>query len=263
MKPNDRIIVALDVPTSGEALRLVDELSDLVTFYKVGLELLMAGGMEKLLEKLVKDKRVFVDLKLPSDIPETVQRVVRLAAKLGVKFLTLSYSAGRETIRAAITGRGDQTSPELLYVPALSSLDQEDFAQMTGRDASEFGEDLLARARKARNEGVDGFVVSGQEIRLVRKAIPDLTLVSPGIRLSGTSHDDHKRACTPSEAIRLGANYIVVGRPIRNAPNPRDATQRIIEEIASAEGLNSPTNGNTANAGGQPPLGRGYATSPC
>jgi orotidine-5'-phosphate decarboxylase len=194
MKANDRLIVALDVPTSQEALDLVDELGDLVSFYKIGLELLMAGGMERLFEALAKDKRVFVDLKLPNDIPETVQRAARVAASRGVKFLTLSNSATRETIRAAVAGRGDRTSLELLYVPVLSSLDQADFAKATGRDESSFRADLLDRATAAREAGADGFIVSGQEIGLLRKQFPGVALVSPGIRLAGSGSDDHKRS---------------------------------------------------------------------
>jgi orotidine-5'-phosphate decarboxylase len=231
MKPNDRIIVALDVPTNDEALELVHELGDLVSFYKVGLELLMAGGMEGLLKKLLPDKKVFVDLKLPNDIPATVRSTVGVAAKLGVTFLTLSHSATRSTIAAAIEGRGARTLPDLLFVPALSSVDEKDFAQ-TGHDESEFRADLLRRAKDAKSASVNGFIVSGQEIGLLRQEFPGVTLVSPGIRPAGASQDDHKRSCTPAEAIRLGADYIVVGRPIRNAKDRRGATQRIIDEIA-------------------------------
>ncbi|MDP9000308.1 MAG: orotidine-5'-phosphate decarboxylase [Myxococcota bacterium] len=232
-QPHERIIVALDVPTSREALHLVDEIGDLVTFYKVGLELLMGGGMEALLRTLVQRKRVFVDLKLPNDIPTTVSNAVRVASELGVKFLTLSHSVSDVTIRAAIQGRGERSDPKLLLVPVLSSLDKNDFARETGLDASQFGSDLVRRATGAKQAGVDGFIISGPEIGLLRATFPGVTLVSPAIRPAGTPTDDHKRSCSPGEAIRLGADYIVVGRPIRDAKDRRDAAKRIIDEIGA------------------------------
>jgi orotidine-5'-phosphate decarboxylase len=234
MKPHDRIIVALDVPTRAEALRFVDELDGLISFYKIGLELLLGGGLRELLGHLV-GKQVFVDLKLPDDIPATIGNVVRLAAEMGVKFLTLSHSVGPATIRAAVNGRGSHRSPELLWVPVLSSMDSSDFAMQTGKSAAEFHGDLVHRATWASGAGTDGFIVSGQEIAVLRAEFPKATLVSPGIRPAWAASDDHKRACTPAEALRLGADYIVVGRPIRNAGNRdarRAAAQRIIDEIA-------------------------------
>jgi orotidine-5'-phosphate decarboxylase len=238
LRPEDRIIVALDVPTARDALALVDELGDLVSFYKFGLELLMANsveaeGREGLLRTLTRDKKVFVDLKLP-EIPATAMRVVGVASEVGARLLTLSNTVARETIAAAKRGRDGRAWPELLYVPFLSSLDETDFAEMTGQDPSTFHEHLLRRARWALDAGVDGFIVSGPEIKVFRDAFPDAPLVSPGIRPAGASTDDHKRSCTPAEAIRLGADFIVVGRPVRDAPNRRDAVRRIAEEIASA-----------------------------
>ncbi len=238
MKPQDRIIVALDVPTHADARKLVDDLDGLVSFYKVGLELLMAGGLSDLLRTLVKENQVFVDLKLPDDISATVKSVVRLASEMGVRFLTLSQTVGPATIRAAAEGRGDRTSPELLWVPWISSLDQADFAEQTGRNPSEFRKDVVRRAKAAKSGGIDGFIVSGQEIALLRKEFPEATLVSPGIRPAWASKDDHKRTCTPAQAFQLGANYIVVGRPIRDAggrEGRRAAAQRIIDEVVEAE----------------------------
>jgi orotidine-5'-phosphate decarboxylase len=234
IKSRDRIIVALDVPTRAEALRFVDELDGLISFYKIGLELLLGGGLRDTLGHLV-GKQVFVDLKLPDDIPATIGNVVRLAAEMGVKFLTLSHSVGPATIRAAVNGRGSHRSPELLWVPILSSMDSSDFAMQTGKSAAEFHSDLVRRAKWASDAGTDGFIVSGQEIAVLRAEFPKATLVSPGIRPAWAASDDHKRACTPAEAIRLGADYIVVGRPIRNAGDRdarRAAAQRIIDEIA-------------------------------
>jgi orotidine-5'-phosphate decarboxylase len=150
-----------------------------------------------------------------------------------VKFLTLSNSVSRDTIQAALAGRGGRKNPQLLFVSYLSSLDRADFVEQTGRDPSEFERHIEERTASARRAGVDGFIVSGQEIKLLRAKYPEAVLVSPGIRPAGSSLDDHKRSCTPAEAIRLGADYIVVGRPIRNAPNRRAAAQKIIDEIAA------------------------------
>jgi orotidine-5'-phosphate decarboxylase len=235
-KPEERIIVALDVPTAREALSLVEELHGLVSFYKVGLELLLAGGLENLLVRLARESKVFVDLKLPNDIPETVRRAVAVATRAGVTFLTLSHSATRQTLQSAIAGRGGSVHPELLFVPVLSSMDGADFARTTGQPASQFGDDLVRRAKIAEGDGADGFIISGPEIALMRAAFPRAILVSPGIRPAGAATEDHKRSCTPAEAIHLGADYIVVGRPIRNAAHRRDAAKRIIEEIARARG---------------------------
>lgn len=233
LQPEERLIVALDVPTADDALVLVGELEGLVSFYKVGTELLMSGEMGSLLVHL-KDKKVFVDLKMQGDIPETVRRTVEVAAKRGVTFLTLSYLATRGTIRTAALGRGRHDGPKILLVSYLSSMDRADFTEQTGRDPSEFEAYLGERTSIAIGSGADGFIVSGQEIGVLRARYPDAILVSPGIRPSGASTDDHKRSCTPAEAIRLGADYIVVGRPIRDAPDRRAAAQRIIDEIASA-----------------------------
>lgn len=261
MKPEDRIIVALDVSTHREALSIVEDLQDLVSFYKVGLELLMSGGMDELLRALVQKHNVFVDLKLPSDIPETVSRVVGLAADLGVKLITLSNSATRGSIVAALAGRGGRVDPKLLYVSSLSSLDRTDFAQQYGRPEADFESFLKQQTASAKASGVDGFIVSGQEIRLLRTSYPEALIVSPGIRPVGASKDDHKRTCTPAEAIALGADYIVVGRPIRNAPDRRAATQRIIDELTAVDAPPVPSNGDGTAAlgasgrGASPPAG--------
>ncbi|HKY36917.1 MAG TPA: orotidine-5'-phosphate decarboxylase [Polyangiaceae bacterium] len=250
--PSERVIVALDVPSKDEALRIVDELDGVISFFKVGLELLMSGGMEDLLRKLVVGKKVFVDLKLPSDIPETVKRVVSLAADIGVTFLTLSNSATTGTIRAALEGRGDSASPHLLYVPFLSSLDRADFSELYGKRPEDFEGFLEQRTQEAKNAGADGFIVSGPEIRLLRNKYPDAKLVSPGIRPSGSPADDHKRACTPAQAMSLGADYIVVGRPIRNSSDRRAAAQRIVDEVA-----NTLIGGSSASARPSAPGGYG------
>jgi orotidine-5'-phosphate decarboxylase len=234
MKPQERIIVALDVPTPGDGLEIVRELAGLISFYKIGLELMMSGRMDELLRRLLPENRVFLDLKLPNDIPETVRKAVGVAAKLGVEFLTLSNGVSSRTIREAVAGRGSHSGPGLLFVPFLSSLDRVDFAESTGRAPSELEAYLVETAANAKAAGADGFIVSGPEIGTLRARYPAATLVSPGIRPAGSPADDHKRSCTPAEAIRLGADYIVVGRPIRNAASRRAAAQSIVDEVAAA-----------------------------
>jgi orotidine-5'-phosphate decarboxylase len=232
--PSDRLIVALDVPSPKEALAIVDELGDSVGFYKVGLELLMSGGIAELIRTLVPGRKVFADLKLPGDIPETIRRTVSVATDLGVTFLTLSHSAGPDAIAAAKAGRGERGDPQFLYVAFLSSQGPEEFFAQEGRPVEQFEGFFVEHCEKAKASGADGFIVSGKEIALLRRAFPDVLLVSPGIRPAGSTKDDHKRSCTPAEAIGMGADYIVVGRPITRAAKPREAAQAIVSELADA-----------------------------
>lgn len=233
-KPHERVIVALDVPSVEEALAIVDELSGVISFFKIGLELLMSGGAIQLLHHLRKDKQVFVDLKLPPDIPETIRRVVKVAADAEVNLLTLSHVVNESTMRDAAGARGGRPNPQLLYVSWLSSLDRQDFAYQHDRPDTSFEDAIVHRCRTMQVCGADGFIVSGPEIAVFRKAFPDNVLVSPGIRQSGAASDDHKRFTTPGEAIRLGADYIVVGRPIRNVRDRAAAAQAIIDEVTIA-----------------------------
>jgi len=233
----DRLIVALDVSTADEALRLVEQL-DNVSFFKVGLQLFVAGGVPMLLEKLRGSRRLFVDLKLPGDIGNTVKAVVDVCVDNGVQFLTLSESMPLPAIAAAKAARAAKRSdvPKFLTVPFLSSLDSSDLPTGSGG-----GQDLeayiLAKARAAIGAGCDGVIASGDAIQLLRQALPRPTLiVSPGIRPSGASTDDHKRHTTPADAIRRGADYLVVGRPIVRDAHPREAARRIIAEIDEALG---------------------------
>jgi orotidine-5'-phosphate decarboxylase len=228
----DRLIVALDLPTADEALAVVDEL-DNVSFFKVGWQLFMSGEILRLLERL-QEKSVFVDLKVPGDIGNTIRSVVEQCARLNVKFLTLSESAPLATIRAAKAARGASRTPQLLTVPYLSSLDAGDLPDVAPgeKDLETY---ILTRARSAVDAGCDGVIASGNAIRICRSAFSrSIVIVSPGIRPAGASTDDHKRHTTPSEAIRLGADYLVVGRPILKSPDKRVAAQQIIDEIDSA-----------------------------
>jgi len=231
----DRLIVALDVPTVDEALRAVEQL-DNVSFFKIGLQLFLTGGLPLLLQTLSKTKRVFVDLKVPGDIANTVDAVIDVCVDHNVAFLTLSESMPLPAIAAAKAARTARHSdtPKLLIVPFLSSLDAGDLPAASGgeRDLETY---ILGKAHAAIQAGCDGVIASGQAIQVCRRALARPTLiVSPGIRPAGASTDDHKRHTTPAEAIRLGADYLVVGRPILKDPDPREAARRVIAEIDGA-----------------------------
>ncbi len=235
----DRLIVALDVPTIDEAISVVEKL-DNVSFFKIGLRLYMAGALSgklaTLVERLRPQGQIFFDLKFPGDIDTTIATVVGdFKTTPHVKLLTLNEFMPAAAIRAARLARGGQT-PKLLMVPYLSSLDGSgDLRQIYGEH--DFETFLLGRAKTAIENGCEGLIASGDAIALFRRAYPKssgVIIVSPGIRPLGTSTDDHKRFTTPGEAIRLGADYLVVGRPILKDPEPRTAAQQIISEIESA-----------------------------
>ena len=234
MRGADRLIVALDVPTVEAALRTVAQL-DNVSFFKVGLQLFLTGGLPTLLQSL-RAKRVFVDLKVPGDISNTITAVMDMCIELGVTFLTLSESMPSKAIRVAAEARNarDRSEPRLLTVPWLSSLDADDLSETRGT-SDDLETYVLKRAKTALDAGCDGVIASGAAIQWCRTAFPHPTLiVSPGIRPDGATSDDHKRHTTPADAIRLGADYLVVGRPILRASDPRAAAENVIREIDAA-----------------------------
>ena len=240
----ERLIVALDAPPynlqepdrlieTADAFRLVEELGEEVCFYKIGWPLYMAAQSEgKPILKAFRErkKRIFLDLKF-SDIPETVKRLVSVAVKESVEFLTLN--APLDSIQAAATARG-ASSLKILVVTLLTSQGKEDLEQMGLKTSVE--EFVLARAQRAREIGhADGVIASGKEAAAIREKMgKDFLIVTPGIRLAGEAHQDHKRAVTPADGIRAGADYLVVGRPIAQALHPRDAALRILEEMQKA-----------------------------
>ena len=241
---NQRLIVALDVPTHGEALDLVTEL-DNVSMFKVGLELLLAGSILDLVHRMQQTRAgtggVFVDLKLSGDIPNTVARFVERCLHLDIRFLTLDVPALTSktirTIDAARAARNGSEFPQLLMVPLYSSLDAEDLDEQ-GPDRHDSPSDyIVQRGGQLLEYGCDGLIVSGEAIRACREKFPHACLVSPGIRPTGSDRGDHKRHTTPAEAIRYGADYLVVGRPVLRAADRRRAAQDIIDEMeqASAE----------------------------
>jgi orotidine-5'-phosphate decarboxylase len=225
----ERLIVALDVPTVEDATRFVQDLDGLVSFFKIGLELQLVAGLDFVHWLTGKEKKVFLDYKY-FDVEETIKRAVAQVAAIGVSFLTV-HGNGR-IIRAAVEGRGD-SSLKILSVTVLTSLDAFDIREL-GFECS-LDELVLYRARKALEAGCDGVIASALEARAIRKLAKDrLLVVTPGIRPEGTSKNDHKRHATPAEAVEAGADYLVVGRPIRDATDPRAAAGKIITEMQSA-----------------------------
>ena len=226
---NNRLIVALDFPTVDEARTCVQEIGPACRFYKIGLELLFAGGQQLVTELMHKGHQVFVDAKL-LDIGATVEKSTRNIAKLGADFLTLHVTDSK-TLKAAIKGRGD-SSLKLLGVTVLTNLEQADLAEqgIEGRTPKEL---VLHRAKLAFDAGLDGVIASAQEAAAIRELVgPDFLIVTPGIRPSGTEAGDQARVTTPKDAIGFGADYIVVGRPITQSDEPREAAQAIQDEIA-------------------------------
>lgn len=223
--PNERLIVALDVPTIEQAKALVETLGDTVVFYKIGLELFMSGDYFELLEWLRgRGKKIFVDLKF-FDVPATVGRAV---AQLNGKGVTFATVHGNDSImQAAAANKGDV---QILAVTVLTSLDRGDLDDLGF--ACDVQELVLSRAKRAIKLGCDGVVASGHEASAMREHLGDsFMIITPGIR-PVDNDDDQKRVVTAVQAFTNGADYIVVGRPIRDAADPRQAAQALQNEIA-------------------------------
>ena len=225
----DRLIVALDVPSPVAAEGMVDRLGDSVTFYKIGYQLAYAGGLPLVGKLADRGKKVFIDLKL-HDIGNTVMRGVESIAKLGATFLTVH--AYPQTMKAAVEGRAG-SSLKILAVTVLTSYNDDDLHAAGYRlGVSELVE---ARAQQAQVLGVDGLVCSPEEAGSLRKIVGhQMNLVTPGIRPAGAASGDQKRIMTPGRAIAAGADYLVVGRPVVEAGDPRATAEAIQAEIAQA-----------------------------
>jgi orotidine-5'-phosphate decarboxylase len=218
----------MDVPETSQAKALAEELGDAVTFYKLGLELMMTGGYFELIDWLAGNgKKVFADLKF-FDVPATVGRAVSRLASRGVTFTTVHGNQG--IMEAAADAKGDL---KILAVTALTSLDRGDLDDLGFK--CDVGELVLSRARRALEAGCDGVVASGLELGALRRALDKrLLVVTPGIRpVENRPEDDQKRVVTVEQAFTDGADYIVVGRPIRNATDPRAAAEKIQKSIAN------------------------------
>ncbi len=232
LSATDRLIVALDVPTARDAGRIVDELGDIVGFYKIGLMLQLDPDLKSLIERLTGDgKGVFLDFKY-IDIPATIEGAVRAASKLGVRFLTVIGES--QVVGAAARGR-ENSDLKILAVTVLTGMSESDLRQEYRTDLS-LDEFVMRRATEAASLGCDGVISSPNEARLIRCAVScdDFLIVTPGIRPIGTEAGDQKRTATPGDAIRNGADHLVVGRPIIQQPDRRAAARQIIAEIAAA-----------------------------
>jgi orotidine-5'-phosphate decarboxylase len=227
LNASDRLIVALDRDSAKKAQRLVEELAGSVSFYKVGLELFVISGTAIIEWLIGRGKKVFLDLKF-NDVPETVTRATRAAAGLGVSFLTVHGDG--PTVRAAVAGRGADPKLKLLAVTVLTSFDAQGIKDIGF--AIPLEELVLRRAKKARGEGCDGVIASGQEARKIREAVgPDMLIVTPGIRPIGVASQDQKRVVTPRDALAAGADYLVLGRAITAAADPRAAAEAVLAEM--------------------------------
>jgi len=228
-RARQKLIFALDVPDIPSAIPLLKTLADEIGLVKIGLELFTREGPAVVAEARRLGLECFLDLKL-HDIPATVERAVRNAATLGVRMLTVHTGGGEAMLRHAAEAAQDV---EVLGVTLLTSLGPEDLTPVGL--VSDMNDVVRRRALLARSCGLGGLVTSAQEVGWIRKLVgPDMTLVVPGIRPSGADTGDQKRIATPFDAIRSGADYLVVGRPIRDADDPREAARAVVSEIERA-----------------------------
>ena len=228
-----RLIVALDVPDAASAQGLVNQLEPCCQWFKVGLELFVAAGPAVLKPLIARGHQIFLDLKF-NDIPNTVAGAVRSAAALGVRMMTV-YGAGGPAMLAAAQGAlaGLPDPPQLLAITVLTSMDQAQVHAVGWERSPADQAELLARM--GLGAGIRGFVCSPQEVASLRAIIgPEGVLVTPGIRPAGGAKGDQNRIATPAEALRSGASYLVVGRPITQAADPLEAAQAILNEMAEA-----------------------------
>ena len=222
----DRLIVGLDVPTLKEAESIVSTLGDEISFYKIGYQLLFAGGLRFARELIESEKKIFLDMKL-LDIDNTVASGVENIARMGVSMLTLH--AYPNAMRAAVKAAAG-SKLTLLGVTVLTSMDDEDLKEAGYSDNAET---LVAkRAAQARAAGMGGIVCSAEESSRVRGIVgPDMAIVTPGIRPAGADHGDQKRVMTPADALKAGSTHLVVGRPIVKAEDPLTAARAILDEM--------------------------------
>jgi orotidine-5'-phosphate decarboxylase len=229
MNARDRLIVGLDVPTLREAETIVTTLGDDVLFYKIGYQLVFAGGLDFAKDLINSGKKVFLDMKL-LDIDNTVAHGVENIAKIGVSMLTLH--AYPKAMRAAVTAAAG-SELTLLGVTVLTSMDDEDLREAGyGLSPQEL---VYKRAAQARDAKMGGIVCSAEESAAVRQILgPDMAIVTPGIRPTGTDKGDQKRVMTPADAIKAGSSHLVVARPIVQAADPKAAAQAILSEMTAA-----------------------------
>jgi orotidine-5'-phosphate decarboxylase len=228
----NRLIVALDVPTAEAALELVSKL-EICRWFKVGMELFTAAGPSLVTELVARGHSVFLDLKF-HDIPNTVAGAVRSAAGLGVRMMTLHGLGGPAMLAAAQKSlEGIAEPPQLLVVTVLTSMDEQQLSAIGL--AVKPADEVERLARVGLDAGIRGFVCSPEEVATLRQmGGPGAVLVIPGIRPAGSTVGDQKRVATPAEALRMGASFLVVGRPITQAADPAEAAERVLGEMAAA-----------------------------
>lgn len=228
ISPRDRIIVALDFPSQDEALILVSKLGDAVSYYKIGLQLYTVAGPAVVAAVAATGAKIFLDLKL-HDIPNTVAKAVGSAGQLGVQMLTIHLSGGADMLRGAVKAKLPGLA--LLGVTVLTSSTQETLRQIGVTGSVD--EQVVRLADLGREAGLDGLITSPQEVGALRQRLGKrITLVTPGIRPAWAGADDQKRFTTPREAIDAGADYLVIGRPITGAEDPRKAAEKIVAELS-------------------------------
>jgi orotidine-5'-phosphate decarboxylase len=227
----DKIIVPLDVPTAPAARDLVKAIGGTVGFFKIGNQLFTSAGPEIVKEVRASGSKVFLDLKY-HDIPNTVRHAVESASALGVDMLTIHLSGGRAMCEAAVIGRGT-SNLQILGVTVLTSLNDLALSQIGFRGSVQ--DEVLLLAELAKSVGISGLVASPQELGVLRERFGSLfTTVIPGIRPAWSESGDQKRTMTPQQAIEAGADYLVIGRPITAADDPKRALQRILDELEKA-----------------------------
>jgi orotidine-5'-phosphate decarboxylase len=232
LSPKDRLIVALDVSDAVAARKLVADLGDAVSFYKVGFQLYVAEGPAMVRELKSLGKKVFLDIKA-HEIPNTAAEAVRSAGALGVEMVTVHASGGTKMLQAAAhAAKSCSVSPVVLAVTVLTSMDEADLREVGVAKSPR--EQVVNLASLAKAAGCTGIVCSPEEAGELRLLGPELAIVTPGVRPLGAEKGDQSRVATPAEAIRAGASHIVVGRPISRATDPRKAAEAIVAEIAGA-----------------------------
>jgi orotidine-5'-phosphate decarboxylase len=226
-KVADKIIVALDVATKAQALTLVEQLREQISFFKIGLQLYTAEGPQVVRAVTASGAKIFLDLKL-HDIPHTVARAVESASELGVQMLTIHLSGGNEMIRAAVAAKEREMS--ILGVTVLTSSTQHTLDEIGIEE--QLDRHVLRLGNLGAAAGIDGLVASPFEARFLRSELGDkIKIVVPGVRPSWSAAGDQKRTMTPREAIEAGADYLVIGRPIIADKNPREAVARLLSEL--------------------------------
>ncbi|MDW7672916.1 MAG: orotidine-5'-phosphate decarboxylase [Bacillota bacterium] len=240
MKAIDRLIVALDVSTASEAIKIIDALEDTVKYYKVGMQLYNSVGPKMAEELLTRGKKVFIDLKF-HDIPNTASQAGAVFTRMGVTMFNVHVAGGYKMMKATVDTAAEVAissgieRPKIIGVTVLTSLSQEEFNNEIGFNGKII-EKVRAWSSQAQEAGLDGVVASAQELPIIRQACgPDFIVVTPGIRPAWAASNDQQRIVTPKEAMQLGASQIVVGRPIYGSSDPKEAARKILAEME--EGL--------------------------